>query len=89
MRYVILFVAILAACTVPPNVQKTEAVPINIVVPVDVEVLLPKEHKEPDPKAQKPAAKTKTPNAPPCAGIDTGDVKESINLKLDCLLKTK
>lgn len=86
MRY--LLVIFLAACTFPPqNQQSTSVFPVS--APIEIQA---KEEVKPDPKEQKPRPARSHPGttpAPPCTDLDTGDVKESINLKLDCLLDGK
>ena len=90
MRYLfVLLVAVLVvACTVPPMDQKPKIKPAEKavdpavaptawpVLPV-VEVTAPKEHKE-----GKPA---RAGGKNPCVDIDADDIKDSINLKLECI----
>lgn len=92
MRYPsVLLAGFLMACTVPPNTPIAEAVP---AVPKPVEPVNPKPA-VPKPRPIVPKLKAMPTEAPPeetnndkpyCAGIQTGNVKEDINLKLDCLL---
>jgi hypothetical protein len=75
---------ILAACTVPPMEQKPETKPVPVSPAIEItaprdEASKVKEHK---PKV--------TPAAPahsvhPCAGIEAGDLKDTIKAKLECL----
>lgn len=91
MRYIALVtVIILVACTVPPpNVPKPETAqgPAPIVAPVAWPVTLPAvEVAAPRAKAVKPPKPDDVIEHNPCAGITGEDVKEDINLKLDCML---
>ena len=84
MKYLIIVAAIFVAACVEPKVvpDKTDAI---VVLPtVDVHATRePAEEPKPEPR---PRAVIKLPT---CKGIDTGDEKESLNLKLDCMLDGK
>lgn len=80
MRYILLVIAMaaMAACGVPPIDQKAEtAIPVSPVV----EVKAPRN----EPKAMAPPKVPGALEGSPCAGIDTGDIKETIKNKLDCI----
>jgi hypothetical protein len=81
MHYLLIIVAFLAvACSVPPGDFKPDPSPVETATnePRQVEPEV-----KPEPK-QKVVIKL-----PTCKGIDTGDEKESLNLKLDCMLDGK
>ena len=82
MRYLAIFsAAVLVACTVTPTVIKNEE--SELPAPPVKEIHEPKDQKEPAPG--KTGVKPK-PSAPqPCTDIRTGDLKEDIKAKLDCL----
>lgn len=92
MRYLSVALAgVLMACTVPPSTPIAEAVPPD-TAPVESKPVTPKPA---SPKHYRPSLKvpavetpkeTAEPSDPACAGIKTGNVKEDIHLKLDCLL---
>lgn len=84
MHYLLIVVAFLAvACSVPPGVFKPDPTPIEMAAeePRQTEPEKPEVKPEPRPKA--------VIKIPSCKGIDTGDEKESLNLKLDCMLDGK
>ncbi|SEK64545.1 hypothetical protein [Nitrosovibrio tenuis] len=86
MRYLAIFsAAVLVACTVTPAVIKNEESELPASPPVESPE--PKDQKEPVPG--KTGVKAKLPNPPPCADINTGDLKEDIRAKLDCLSRYK
>jgi hypothetical protein len=95
MRSAFIIAAIvLAACTVPPMEQQQETKPvpvsptIEITAPRESETPKSKEHKPRPPKVTPAPPAAPVPPAPlvhPCAGIDTGDLKDTIKEKLDCL----
>lgn len=70
------------ACTVPP--QSTPPVQTSAPVPVavlpEIEVRAEREM----PPARKPARKVRL-SATQCAGIDTGNPRDDVRAKLDCL----
>lgn len=95
MKYLSVSLAvILMACTVPPNTPIAEAVPAAPKAaesgPVNSKPAVPK----PKPIVPRLKAATAAEEAPEetssdkavCSSIKTGDVKDDINLKLDCLL---
>ncbi|SHM10901.1 hypothetical protein SAMN05216428_11411 [Nitrosospira sp. Nsp11] len=86
MHYLLIIVAFLAvACSVPPGAFKPDPSPIEVAVDEPRQEI--KERGKPEVKPEpKPRAVIKTPT---CKGIDTGDEKESFNLKLDCMLDGK
>lgn len=88
MRYALgIGALIVAACTFPP-----ENPSVTVVLPVSptIEVVEPREEPKAEPKpAPKEKPKPKVQPASPCVGMDTGDAKESINAKLDCMLEQK
>jgi hypothetical protein len=75
---------VLAACTVPPSEQKPIPVSpeINVTAPREAEAPKAKEHK---PQAPKATPALPAPDAHPCAGIHAGELKDTINGKLECL----
>lgn len=81
MRYLaILSAAVLVACTVTPAVIKNEEPELPVTPVMDI----------PEPKDQKEPVTGKTgvkpkPVPQPCTDIHTGDLKEDIKAKLDCL----
>jgi len=84
MHYLLIVVAFLAvACSVPPGAFKADPSPVETAVnePRQVEPEKPEVKPEPKPKV--------VIKLPTCKGIDTGDEKESLNLKLDCMLDGK
>jgi hypothetical protein len=82
MRYFATFsAAVLVACTVTPAVIKNEE--SELPVPPPKEIHEPKDQKEP--ASGKTGAKPKPPVPQPCTDINTGDLKEDIKAKLDCL----
>jgi hypothetical protein len=89
MRYLAIFsAAVLVACTVTPVVIKKEEPELS--VPPTREIHEPKDLKEPDQKEPVPGksgVKPKPSVPQPCTDINTGDLKEDIKAKLDCLSK--
>lgn len=84
MRYLAIFsAAVLVACTVTPTVLKNEDA--ELPIPPAKEIHEPKDQKEP--VSGKTSAKPKPPVPQPCTDINTGDLKEDIKAKLDCLSK--
>lgn len=84
MRYPsVLLAGFLMACTVPPNTPVVEAVPKLVENPKSV---VPKLIKAPKTKVAPTAEEETSDDKTACAGIQTGNVKEDIHLKLDCLL---
>jgi hypothetical protein len=82
MRYLAtLSAAVLVACTVTPAVIKNEEP--EFPAPPVKEIHEPKDQKEP--VSGKTGAKPKPPVPQPCTDINTGDLKEDIKAKLDCL----
>jgi hypothetical protein len=89
MKYLALIVAaLMAACSIPPASFKSDSSPIDVVANDAPKVEGAKEPEaRTEPKIEpKPKAVIKIPA---CKGIDTGDAKESLNLKLDCMLDGK
>lgn len=89
MKYLLIVVAVLmAACNIPPASFKPDPSPIDVardeILKVEV-VKMPEVKPDPKPEPQ-PKAVIKVPS---CKGIDTGDEKETINLKFDCMLDGK
>lgn len=81
MHYLLIVVAFLAvACSVPPGAFKPDPTPIDVVVDEPRQAEPEKPEVKPEPK---PKVVIRTPT---CKGLDTGDAKESLNLKLDCML---
>lgn len=86
MHYLLIIVAFLAvACSVPPGAFKPDQTPIEMAAEEPRQ-----EIKEPEKLEAKPEPRPKAViKLPTCKGIDTGDEKESLNLKLDCMLDGK
>ena len=94
MKYLLIIVAVLmAACNIPPANFAPDPTP---VVAEEKAPEPPKPEVKPAPKpAPRPVVVVSPP--PPevkikllsCKEIDTGDAKESLNLKLDCMLDNK
>ncbi|SHL42960.1 hypothetical protein SAMN05216428_102380 [Nitrosospira sp. Nsp11] len=84
MKYLIIVAAVFAAACVEPKVvpDKTDAV---VILPT-VGAHATREPAEEPAKTSRPTVRL---NVPTCKGIDTGDEKESLNLKLDCMLDGK
>lgn len=78
MKYfLIAAVIVAAACTVPPQSPRHDPAPEPVVVMPEIEIRAEREtHRKATPK---------THVSLPCAGIDTGDMKEDVRAKLDCL----
>jgi len=87
MRYLAIFsAAVLVACTVTPVVIKNEE-PEPSASPAR-EIHEPKDQKDQkEPLPGKTGVKPKPPVSQPCTDINTGDLKEDIKQKLDCLSK--
>lgn len=86
MKYLAIFsAAILVACTVTPAVIKTEESELPASPPT--EILESKDQRES--VSGKTGVKPKSSNPLPCADINTGDLKEDIKAKLDCLSRYK
>lgn len=87
MKYLAIVVTVLmVACSVPPASFRSDSVPVEVTVNVNPKPGEDRE-RELEPKHEpKPKAVIKLPS---CKGIDTGDEKESLNLKLDCMLDGK
>lgn len=86
MKYLAIFsAAILVACTVTPAVIKTEE--SELPTPPPTETLESKGQRES--VSGKTGVKPKSSNLLPCANINTGDLKEDIKAKLDCLSRYK
>ena len=87
MRYLAIFSAVvLVACTVTPAVIKNEE-PEPPALPAR-EIHEPKDQKDQkEPLPGKTGVKPKPSVPQPCADINTGDLKEDIKAKLDCLSK--
>jgi hypothetical protein len=84
MRYLAIFSAVvLVACTVTPAVIKNEEPELS--APPTRETHEPKDPKEP--VTGKAGVKPKPSVPQPCTDINTGDLKEDIKAKLDCLSK--
>lgn len=84
MRYLAIFSAVvLVACTVTPAVIKNEE--LELAAPPAREIHEPKDQKEP--VTGKAGVKPKPLVPQPCTDINTGDLKEDIKAKLDCLSK--
>ncbi|SHL09835.1 hypothetical protein SAMN05216428_10166 [Nitrosospira sp. Nsp11] len=88
MRHILLIIvmALMVACGVPPIGQKTETpIPVSPVI----EIHAPRtEHFKEAAGEPKVTVRPKVPEAlavSPCVGIDTGDIKETIKSKLDCI----
>lgn len=80
MKYFLIAVAIAAAaCSVPPQNTLPVDAPVPIATLPEVEVRAVRE----TPRKQKRVSIS------PCSGIDTGDVKENVRAKLDCLTETQ
>ena len=86
MQYLAIFAAVvLVACTVTPVVIKKEEPEPSAPVKEIHEPKDQKDQKEPLPG--KTGVKPKPPVPQPCTDINTGDLKEDIKQKLDCLSK--
>ena len=90
MQYLAIFAAVvLVACTVTPVVIKNEE-PEPPASPAR-EIHEPKDQKDQkdqkEPLPGKTGVKPKPPVPQPCTDINTGDLKEDIKQKLDCLSK--
>jgi hypothetical protein len=89
MRYLAIFsAAVLVACTVTPTVLKNEEAEPSAPTK---EIHEPKDQKDQkdqkEPVTGKTGAKPKPSVPQPCTDINTGDLKEDIKAKLDCLSK--
>jgi hypothetical protein len=84
MRYALLIAAIvLAACAEPPINKSIPVSPtIEITAPKELEAQKAKEHK---PQAPKATPAPPVPDVHPCAGIDAGELRDTIKEKLECL----
>ena len=80
MRVHIALALFLAGCTYGPKVATIETVPV--APPVIVKIAVPVPEKKMEPKKAEKIEMVK-----PCTDMDTGDIMESIRMKLDCIEK--
>jgi hypothetical protein len=92
MRYLLILVSILAACTFPPISNKNTAEMPDAAIPESppVEIVAPKkEPAKPRKAAPKPAEKPDEPELTnplaDCLNLDIQDPKEAARAKLDCM----